>query len=92
MPSQAGYSDTIAGIIGGEYEEQSAFLKNTGKITAEIQNQSLTTWSGADVYGILIYSGGMENSGELDLTVSTVNGDAYGLRGTSTSFHGRTMV
>ena len=85
VPSQAGYSDTIAGIIGGEYEEQSAFLKNTGKITAEIQNQSLTTWSGADVYGILIYSGGMENSGELDLTVSTVNGDAYGLRGTSTS-------
>lgn len=29
VPSQAGYSDTIAGIIGGEYEEQSAFLKNT---------------------------------------------------------------
>lgn len=77
-------SGTLTGIQSGGYGKNPAFLRNTGKITAVVKNDSLNAGYTANSYGILLYGGAMTNSGELNFNVSAINGDAYGLRGTDT--------
>lgn len=79
------YGDDLYGLKSGVSAAQPGFLDNKGNITAVIRNDGLDSFYGTNSYAIFIYGGAMDNSGTLDMTVSTINGDAYGLRGTSTT-------
>lgn len=92
VDAAAACSGEVSGIEGGSgayegsvYQMQSAFLQNSGDITIKVENQSLNAWYGTRVYAGLLYGGAMTNSGTLEIDVSTINGSAYGLRGTNTT-------
>lgn len=79
-------SKNMTGIQCGIYSApaKDAF-KNRGNIKVSVNIQSLSTWYGVNAQGINIYQAGMENSGDMDISVITTNGKAFGLYGSSIS-------
>lgn len=77
---------TIFGIRCGTYDVPAkTSFDNEGSIKIIIDNGSLDSGEWANAYGMVIYGAGMENNGDIDISVTTTNGQAYGLRGTSIS-------
>lgn len=79
------YGDDLYGLKSGVDESKPGTLNNSGSITAVVSNGGLGSYYGTNSYAVFVYGGAVDNSGTLDMTVSTVNGDAYGLRGSSTT-------